>query len=155
MAKGSGQRADSGILFPSARMLAKPLISSGPAQACDSLGDSPAPKGPCPGLLAKATAREQQGGSKGAAWEQHGSSKGAVRGAWPQGGALNVLATESVEGRAALQHRRVLRHHLHRLQGAGDEGCGRCRGTGLCAGVAKVCSAMGSAAESAAALDRG
>ena len=73
------------------------------------------------------------------------------------GGALNVLATESVEGRAALQHRRVHRHHLHRLQGAGEEGCRGCRGAGVQggAGGAKVCSAMGSAAESTATLDRG
>ena len=81
MAKGSGPRADSGILFPSARRLAKPLISSGPAQACHSQGDSPAPKGPCPGLLAKASAGSSKGAAREQPWEQPWEQQQACMGA--------------------------------------------------------------------------
>ena len=84
-------------------------------------------------------------------------------GAWPQGGALNVLATESVEGRAALQHRRVHRHHLHRLQGAGEKGLQGVQGYRAVQGVQGYravqgvprCAPPRGARQSAAALDRG
>ena len=49
-----------------------------------------------------------------------------------------VLAAESVEGRAALQHRRIVRYHLERLQRAQ-----RCRGYRGVQGVQGVQASAG------------